>query len=71
MMRRSIAVVLSASALPLLMASPAVAGAQQWNDARSRALVEQATQRRALQIADTLIRSGAIDVLVLHKLREA
>ena len=57
MMRRSIAVVLSASALPLLMASPAVAGAQQWNDARTRALVEQATQRRALQIADTALAS--------------
>ena len=57
MMRRSLAVVLSACALPLLMASPAVAGAQQWNDARTRALVEQATQRRALQIADTALAS--------------
>jgi len=57
MMRRSLAVVLSAYALPLLMASPAVAGAQQWNDARTRALVEQATQRRALQIADTALAS--------------
>jgi len=52
MMRRSIAVVLFA-----WMASPAVAGAQQWNDARTRALVEQATQRRALQIADTALAS--------------
>src|SRR6476619_6450362 len=57
MMRRSMAVVLSACALPLLMASPAVAGAQQWNDARTRALVEQATQRRAQQIADTALAS--------------
>ncbi|HEY3258317.1 MAG TPA: hypothetical protein VGJ64_05635, partial [Gemmatimonadaceae bacterium] len=39
------------------MASPAVAGAQQWNDARTRALVEQATQRRARQIADTALAS--------------
>ena len=51
------AVVLSACVLPLLMASPAVAGAQQWNDARTRALVEQATQRRARQIADTALAS--------------
>jgi hypothetical protein len=39
------------------MATPAVAGAQQWNDARARALVEQATQRRAQQIADTALAS--------------
>ena len=51
------AVVLSACALPSLMASPAVAGAQQWNDPRTRALVEQATQRRARQIADTALAS--------------
>src|SRR6266705_5280924 len=57
MMRRSMAVVLSACALPSLMASPAVAGAQQWNDPRTRALVEQATQRRARQIADTALAS--------------
>ena len=30
-------------------------GAQTWNDARSRALVEQATARRAAQIADTAL----------------
>src|SRR4029078_2256241 len=57
MMRRSMAVVLSACALPLLMASPAVPGAQPWNDGRSRALVEEATQRRAQQIADTALAS--------------
>ncbi len=34
---------------------PASAGAQTWNDARSRSLVEQATERRARQIADTLL----------------
>jgi hypothetical protein len=32
------------------------ANAQQWNDARSRALVEQATTRRAQQLADTGLR---------------
>jgi hypothetical protein len=31
------------------------ARAQAWNDPRSRALVERATERRALQIADTLL----------------
>src|SRR6266540_415994 len=57
MMRRSMAVMLSACALPSLMACPLVAGAQQWNDARTQALVEQATQRRARQIADTALSS--------------
>ena len=51
------AVMLSACALPSLMACPLVAGAQQWNDARTQALVEQATQRRARQIADTALSS--------------
>src|SRR3954468_18125146 len=32
------------------------AGAQVWNDPRSRALVEGATQRRAEQLADTALR---------------
>ena len=32
---------------------PAALKAQQWNDPRSRALVEEATARRALQLADT------------------
>src|SRR3954465_12410289 len=33
--------------------APRAAGAPQWNDARSRALVERATARRARQLADT------------------
>jgi hypothetical protein len=33
--------------------APRSAGAQQWNDSRSRQLVERATARRAQQIADT------------------
>lgn len=37
------------------MATPAAAGAQTWNDPRSRALVEQATERRARRIADTAL----------------
>src|SRR5258705_7411128 len=36
--------------------APGAAGAQQWNDARSRALVERATARRAQQLADTGLR---------------
>ena len=36
---------------------PRAANAQTWNDPRSRALVEQATSRRALQIADTALAS--------------
>ncbi len=32
---------------------PAAARAQEWNDPRSRGLVEEATSRRALQLADT------------------
>ena len=52
MMRRSIAVMLVSAAAVLL---PGRARAQAWNDARSRALVEQATERRARQIADTLL----------------
>jgi hypothetical protein len=35
------------------VAAPNVAEAQEWNDARTRALVEQATRRRAEQLADT------------------
>jgi hypothetical protein len=55
MMRRLKAVLLAAWAFPPVMAIPAVAGAQLWNDPRSRALVEQATERRARQIADTAL----------------
>ena len=54
MMRRSIAVLLAACGFSQV-ASIAPLGAQEWNDPRSRALVEQATERRALQIADTLL----------------
>src|SRR5258707_1909633 len=36
--------------------APRAAGAQQWNDARSRAVVERATARRAQQLADTGLR---------------
>jgi hypothetical protein len=56
MMRRPIAILLAACGLsPFLVALGA--GAQTWNDPRSRALVEQATQRRARQIADTALAS--------------
>jgi len=51
------AVVLSICALSSVMASPTRAGAQEWNDPRTRALVEAATQRRAKQIADTALAS--------------
>jgi len=51
------AVVLSICALSSVMVSPARAGAQEWNDPRTRALVEAATQRRAKQIADTALAS--------------
>ncbi|HVF39151.1 MAG TPA: hypothetical protein VM939_04565, partial [Gemmatimonadaceae bacterium] len=44
-----------AAALTAVISQPAVVGAQVWNDARSRALVEQATERRARQIADTAL----------------
>ena len=46
--------VLAASAFGVI-ALPAKISAQEWNDARSRALVEQATERRARQIADTAL----------------
>jgi len=36
--------------------APRTAGAQQWNDSRTRALVERATARRAQQLADTGLR---------------
>src|SRR3954466_5076955 len=35
--------------------APRAAGAQEWNDARSRELVERATARRAAQLADTAL----------------
>jgi hypothetical protein len=42
--------------LMLLMVLVRPAGAQTWNDPRSRALVEGATQRRVEQLADTALR---------------
>ena len=54
MMRRSIAVSVGLLALTVFALS-ARADGQVWNDARSRSLVEQATERRARQIADTLL----------------
>ncbi len=48
---------LAARVLPLVLAMPVAAAAQQWNDPRSRALVEQATERRARQISDTALAS--------------
>ncbi|MGK2961177.1 MAG: hypothetical protein ACSLFK_03400 [Gemmatimonadaceae bacterium] len=54
MMRRSIAVTFAATVVSSV-AGPAGANAQEWNDERSRMLVEQATERRARQIADTLL----------------
>ncbi len=53
MIGRSIAVFVAAGGL---VATP-LRAQQQWNDARSRSLVEQATERRARQIADTLLAS--------------
>src|SRR5258705_13639385 len=40
----------------LLAVAPRPAAAQQWNDPRTRALVERATARRAQQLADTGLR---------------
>lgn len=54
MMRRSIAVLLAACGISQVASAPRLFG-QTWNDPRSRALVEQATQRRASQIADTAL----------------
>ena len=49
---------IAACAASTLLAGPGatVAGAQSWNDVRSRALVERATARRVQQLADTGIR---------------
>ena len=45
--------VLWAACVAWCLSSPSAAAAQEWNDARSRALVERATARRAQQLADT------------------
>jgi hypothetical protein len=42
--------------LVVMLVRPVRAGAQTWNDPRSRSLVEGATQRRAEQLADTALR---------------
>ena len=54
MKRRSFVLTLLTAASAVILQPPTLQS-QVWNDARSRALVEQATQRRALQIADTAL----------------
>ena len=53
-MHRVLVAALAACGVVAALAQPA--NAQQWNDARSRALVERATARRAQQLADTGLR---------------
>jgi len=57
MMRRSTAALFAASTLVAAISPFLKLNAQGWNDPRSRALVEQATERRARQIADTALAS--------------
>jgi hypothetical protein len=57
MMRRSIAVVFAACGVATAAPFPRILAAQEWNDPRTRGLVEQATERRARQIADTALAS--------------
>ena len=52
-MHRLFAAACAAFGWLLASATANAAGAQDWNDARSRALVERATARRAQQLADT------------------
>ncbi len=52
-MHRLLAAAAAACGLSLVALAPVAASAQDWNDARSRALVERATARRAQQLADT------------------
>jgi hypothetical protein len=52
-MHRLLAAAAAACGLSLVALVPATASAQDWNDARSRALVERATALRAQQLADT------------------
>ncbi|CAN5922349.1 hypothetical protein BH11GEM2_BH11GEM2_30040 [soil metagenome] len=47
------AAAVAACALWMVAFAPGVAGAQEWNSTRTRALVERATARRAQQLADT------------------
>ena len=51
-MHRLLAAAVAACGLMVVLAPP-TAGAQVWNDPRSRTLVERATARRAQQLADT------------------
>src|SRR5258708_28051952 len=51
-MHHSVAAAVAAFAMGLALAG-APAGAQNWNDARARELVERAMMRRAQQLADT------------------
>ena len=52
-MHRLFAAAWAACGLWLVALAPNAAGAQEWNDTRTRALVERATARRAQQLADT------------------
>jgi hypothetical protein len=45
--------VLAALSIAAVAAFPCALGAQEWNDARTRALVERGAERRARQLADT------------------
>src|SRR3954469_17103068 len=55
MMHRLLAAAVAACGLMVILA-PRPVGAQEWNDPRTRALVERATARRAQQLADTGLR---------------
>ncbi|MEO8194309.1 MAG: hypothetical protein ABI681_10710 [Gemmatimonadales bacterium] len=57
MMRRSTAVVLAACGFAAVGPLGRTLRAQEWNDSRTRDLVERATERRARQIADTALAS--------------
>ncbi|MEO8577378.1 MAG: hypothetical protein ABI556_11780 [Gemmatimonadales bacterium] len=57
MSRFSVGVVLAACGFISVVTFPSRVLAQEWNDPRSRSLVEQATERRARQIADTALAS--------------
>ena len=56
-MRPTTALLLTVIEVSLVAAGPHDLHAQTWNDPRSMALVEQATERRARQIADTALAS--------------
>jgi hypothetical protein len=52
-MHRLLAAACAACGLWLVALAPDSAGAQDWNDVRSRELVERATARRVQQLSDT------------------